>query len=117
MLSIGILHLRLLRLNGYITRVDIDFINDSAINKYNLTEEDLDKVFSLYGKVYCDSLSDNKHRGGSIGFEGKFAAMYNRADRVDTTVWYSNTGGYSGVPDSINDHWLIVYSLYWSPAI
>jgi len=100
-----------------ITRIDIDFINDSTVNKYYLTEDDLDHIFSRYGKVYCSSLSDNEHRGDSIKLEDKFAAMYNKADRVDTTLLYSSTGGYADSPDSINDHWAIVYSLYWSPAI
>ena len=96
---------------------DIDFLNDSAINIYNLTEEDLDIVFSRYRRVYCDSLLNDERRGSSIGFEGLFAATYNKADRVDTMLWYSKTGGYADSPNSINDHWIITYSLYWSPAI
>jgi len=99
------------------TRVDLDFVSDSAINKFNLTENDLDIVFSRYRRVFCDSLSDVEYRGGSIGFEDKFAAMYNRADRVDTTLWYRKSGGKPDSPESINDHWYFIYSLYWSPAI
>lgn len=100
-----------------IQRADIDFISDSAINKYNLTEDDLDIVFSRYIRVFCDSLSDDEFRGGSIGFENKFPAMYNRADRVDTILWYRKSGVMLDGEDSINDHWHLVYSLYWAPAI
>jgi len=101
-----------------ITRNYIDFVNDGAVNKYGLTQEELDKVFEEYRVVYCDSLSDDINRGGSVGFEVLRPAMYNRADRVDSTLWYSKAGGNSdGSPGSINDHWYIIYSLYWSPAI
>ena len=103
------------------TREEIDFINDSASNKFNLTEEDLDIVFAGYKEADCSSLSDDESRGNSIKFEAQHPeAMYNKNDRMDTWLSYSRSGGFSyaaGEPGYVNDHWYISSSLYWSPAI
>jgi len=111
-----------------ITREYIDFLNDSTINVHALKEEELDEIFmpdgfdstsllARYTEAYCDALSNAVHRGDYVGFSFALPQIYNRADRVDATLWYSKSGGMSDSPDRINDHWYITYSLYWSPAI
>ena len=106
----------------------IDFLSDSTINLYDLTEDDLDKIFmgedynpnsqiARYSEAYCDSLSDDEHRGESIGFPFALEQYYNRADRVEATLYYSMPEVAGDNPDRINDHWYISYYVYWAPAL
>jgi len=111
-----------------ITREHIDFLNDSTINIYDLKKEDLDKVFMgddydpntgmiRYREAKCHALSYEEYRGNSVEFIPAIAQMYNKADRVEAILWYSKSVIPHDSENRINDHWNIVYSIYWSPAI
>ncbi|MCL2671927.1 MAG: hypothetical protein FWF10_07820 [Clostridiales bacterium] len=100
----------------------IDILNDSAINIYGLTEAELDLIFmtgdygsdsplNRYMEAKCESF------GVTIRFPFALPQIYNRADRVEATLWYTASEISEDDPDRINDHWYISYYLYWSPAI
>jgi len=105
-----------------VTREYIDFLHDSAINIYALTEEELDLIFmegdygsdtplTRYMEAKCESF------GHSVSFSFALPQIYNRADRVDATLWYTKQEISPDDPDRINDNWYISYYLYWSSAI
>ena len=111
-----------------IVREFLDFVNDKNINVYDLTKEELDRIFikmdssmnssmQRYEEAYLYSLLYDKNRDDTVAFPGINMGMYNRNDRVEATLFYSKSGADKDNPDSINDHWSIFYSVYWSPAL
>ena len=112
-----------------IVRVFIDFINDSTVNIYDITEEELDMILEgegfdrnsglpRYEKVIIiDSMSNSEDPGKIITFSFGQMGFYNKADRVEASLHYIRDGESQDFPDKINDHWFITYSVYWAPAL
>jgi len=106
----------------------LDFLNDKSINIFKLTSDELEKFLTgedydynsrqvRYTEASCVSLEDPNYRGNSIMFPSTIIGMYNRADRVEASLWYSKSAVKSDNPDRINEHWSITYSVYWAHAI
>ena len=103
-----------------------EFIDNGDINIFKLTKDELDMVFpdfdynsgvAGYKEAYSDSLAYAQYRGNSVAFVYHYEEMYNKADRVDAVLYYSESIVPEDTKHRINDHWYIVYSVYWSPAI
>jgi len=115
-----------------ITKEYVDFISDVDCNIYGLNVEQLDKIFGgddfdLNGdSIRCGSVSFLLSEDGNtiemdISFPIEMPGMYNKADTVYATLFYSEQIVGENINSDtcfrINEHWYIIYSVYWSPAI
>jgi len=109
-----------------VLRESIVFADDDAINIYGLTREELDKILEggdferktglpRYTSAFVSSRLHKENTGDFVDFPFYWEGLYNRADRVEAALYYSDTGIMRDNTVKINDNWFIEYTLYLAP--